>query len=390
MAKFTKQLMLNSILLAHASKNSEMKSDLNAILAQDNLTVDGLLKMQGEKFLDTNANEVMGTAQTGFGEEFVEKEIMYSEVLARITDENSLITEANIKTMFADVETFPAEGADVFMVNTTEATSKAKGTTPAGQNQKAGTLNFTITAKDLVVTIEISDQLVRRSVVDIANYVLNKIAKAFESTIHELALNGDTATAANTNINAIDGAVADLPKGGAKAATLNNDGVRKLAFEKGAAVDAGGNLDLSIIRSARAKMGAKGLKPTDLKLAVEQSVYFNLLGLSQVETVEKFGQAATVVNGVLTAIDGMKIVPREELVKVNATGKLSKTASNNTKGQAVIVYVPSVNVGVREGLSTENQRYASEKITAVTGSAVAGVTIEDKINGNPSAVIYNI
>lgn len=43
---FTQELMYNSILLAHAKKNDEMKSDLNAILSEEGLTVDKLLKMQ--------------------------------------------------------------------------------------------------------------------------------------------------------------------------------------------------------------------------------------------------------------------------------------------------------------------------------------------------------
>ena len=201
---FTKNLLMNAVLLNHTKKNAEMKADLNGLFAESGLTVDKLLNMQGSEFILTNANEVMGTGATGFGAEFVEKEILRAELIERLTNSNSLITEANIITMFSDVEILTAEGADVYMTNVTEATDKATGTTPSGQNQRAGTLNFTITANDVAVTIEISDKLMRRSVVDIANYVLNKIAKAFESTIHDLGLNADKATADNTNINAVD------------------------------------------------------------------------------------------------------------------------------------------------------------------------------------------
>lgn len=275
------------------------------------------------------------------------------------------------------------------MVNTTEATDKATGTTPAGQNQRAGTLKFTLTAKDLVVTIEISDQLVRRSVIDIANYVLNKIAKAFESTIHEIVINGDTAIAANTNINAIDGTTASIAKGGAKSATLNNDGLRKRAIAASAVVDALGNLDTNVIRDALAFMGQKGLNPEDLVMVPEESVYFNLMGLTPVETVEKFGGNATIVNGRLVAIYGIEIINRTELKKAKADGKISTTPANNDKGVIVIAHRPSIHVGIRESLTTENQRYASEKITAVTGSAVAGAYIENE-TGVPSALIVNI
>lgn len=390
MAKFDKSLLMNAIVLAHANKNAEMKADLNALFSENWLTVDKLLKMQWEDFLLTNANEVMGTGATGFWAEFVEKEILYTELTQRITNETSLISALNIKTMFADVEIFPVEGEDVYMINATEATDKATWTTPSGQNQRAGTLNFTVTAKDIVVTIEISDKLVRRSVIDIANYVLNKIAKAFETSIHNLILNGDTATADNTNINAIDWVTADLPQWGAKSTLLNNDWARKIAFSSSATVDAGSNLDLSIIRSARAKMGIKGLRPSELTMAIESSAYFELLGLTQAETLEKFGNSATVINWILAAIDWMRVIPRTELGKTKADWKISKTAGNNVKGQAVIIYTPSVAVWIREWLATEEQRYASEKITAITWSAVVWVTIENLSGWVSSALIYNI
>jgi len=398
MSKFTSELMYNALALNYVAKQPEMKADLNAVFAEEGLTVDKLLKMNGVSFLQTNANEVMNTGATGFGKEFVEKEILYSEILQRITNDGSLLTASSIKTMFADVEIFPVEGADVYMTNTTEAADKATGTTPAGQNQRAGTLNFTITAKDLVVTVEISDQLARRSVVDIANYVLDKIAKALESTIHELVINADTATAANTNINAIDGAISALPKGGAKAATLNNDGLRKIAIANNTVtsptvIDALGNLDLSVIRAARAGMGEKGIDPTNLVLIPQRKAYFELLNLTPAETMEKFGDAATVKLGKIVAIDGMRIVYRKEFTLATDDGTISVTSANNDKSGIIIAYQPAINVGIREGLTTEEQRYASEKITAVTGSAVVGVTIENvtkDLDGSPAALIVNI
>jgi hypothetical protein len=41
----TNELLYNSIALMHIDKNAEMKKDLNAVLAEKNLTVDKLLNM---------------------------------------------------------------------------------------------------------------------------------------------------------------------------------------------------------------------------------------------------------------------------------------------------------------------------------------------------------
>jgi hypothetical protein len=43
-------------------------------------------------------------------------------------------------------------------------------------------------------------------------------------------------------------------------------------------------------------MARKGLDPTKLLLIVSPDVYYKLLGLTPVETMEKYGSAATVVN----------------------------------------------------------------------------------------------
>lgn len=51
----------------------------------------------------------MNTGATGFGKEFVEQDILRTEIISRITNAKSLLTEANIKSMFADVEIFPVE-----------------------------------------------------------------------------------------------------------------------------------------------------------------------------------------------------------------------------------------------------------------------------------------
>jgi hypothetical protein len=53
-------------------------------------------------------------------------------------------------------------------------------------------------------------------------------------------------------------------------------------------IDANGVLDLSLIRKLRAKFGVKGLNPNDLKIVPSIGAYYDILNLSQVETIEKF------------------------------------------------------------------------------------------------------
>ena len=172
------------------------------------------------------------------------------------------------------------------------------------------------------------------------------------------------------------------------------DGIRKTAIANSATIDAGWNLAIENIRSARAKMWMKWVNPANLRLVPDIETYFDLMNLTEVETIEKFGDSATIVNGVLTALDWIKIVNREELLRATANGKISATPANNTKGQIAIVHIPSVKIGIRRNLTTELSRYAEDGITGVTGTARVAVTLDNTQNNTgttcASALIVNI
>jgi len=389
-------LFYNAIALMHVNKKGgEMLNDFSAALKNsgETLTVRQLLDMTGEQFIKTNANEAMSTGQAGFGAEFVQEVVLSSELIERLQVQGSLLEGATIKTMTAKTLDLPVRGAKIRMVWTTENSNSPVGGAVAGENKKAITASVSLEAKTLIVTIYYSDELLEDSVINIAEYVMGELTAAYETSVHEIIINGDVATGANANINIIDGNTSALPDGN-KTDLLKFDGIRKLAFTKSATVDAGGNLAVENIRTARAKMGAKGLDPSKLRLVPDVSSYFELIGLSQVETIEKFGDAATIKDGVLVAIDGIQIVNREEMVKAQANGKISATPANNTKGAMAIVHVPSMIVGIRRGLTTETSRYAEEQLTGVTGSARVALTFNDVQNNkaatSPVALIVNI
>lgn len=389
-------LFYNAIALMHVNKKGgEMLNDFSAALKNsgETLTVRQLLDMTGENFLKTNANEAMSTGQAGFGAEFVQEVVLSSELIERLQVEGSLLEGATIKTMTSKTLDLPVRGAKIRMVGTSENPNAPAGGAVAGENKKAKTAQVSLEAKTLIVTIYYSDELLEDSVINIAEYVMGELTAAYETSVHEIIINGDVDTGANTNINIIDGNTSALPDGN-KTDFLKFDGIRKIALTKGTVVNAGGNLALENIRTARAAMGTKGLDPSKLRLVPDISSYFELMNLSPVETMEKFGDAATVKNGVLVAIDGIKIVSREEMVKATATGEISATPALNTKGAMAIVHAPSMIVGIRRGLTTETSRYVEEQLTGVTGSARLALTFNDvqnnKVATAPAALIVNI
>lgn len=393
-----RNVILNSIALMHINKRGgQMLADFETALKNsgENKTVEQLLEMSVSEFIQTNANEAMHTGNTGYGAEFVESVVLSRELIDRMTDEESLMSHVVIHRMNGKTVDVPVKGARTRMTGQSESTTYP-GTSPAvptSQVKKAGTAKITLVAKLLRITVYISDELVEDSVIGIAEYVMSELVAAYERSMHEIIINGDTDTGANTNINIIDGNTSALPDG-ANTDLLQADGLRKYAIDNSLTVNAGTNLALSNIRSARALMGIKGLNPKNLRLVVDQSSYFKLLNLSQAETIEKFGDAATVKDGVIAAIDGIKVIPREELLKAQADGTQSATGSNNTLGSMVLYHVPSAHVGIRRDFTTEESRWAENGETGITGSTRIAFEIDDTQNttqaSKPVALIRNI
>lgn len=390
----TQEMLYNAITLYHVNKKGwEMKSDLEKVLAEKNLSVDKMLNMSWLDYLK-NANEVMATTQTGYGKEWVQETILSSELIERLKLSDSLLVDATIKLMDWKTLDVPVRGWRVRMTLTTELVNAPTGwATNASQVKKLSTPKITLTAKEMKITIYYSDTFLEDSVIAIAQYVLDSIADAYESSIHEVLINGDTATGANVNINIIDANTSTLADWD-KTDFLAANGWRKIAISKSATVDAWGNLAIENIRSARAKMWAKWINPAELRLVPDLETYLELLNLSEVETIEKFGWAATIVNGKLAAIDWIKIINREELLRATANGTISATPANNTKGQILLVHTPSINVWIRRGLTTELSRYAEDGITWVTWTARVAVTFNDVQNNvlptSPAALIVNV
>lgn len=394
----TNNLFYNAIALNHiAKKGGSMHEDFAKVLneAGEKLTVSQLLQLSGEDFVRTNANEAMTTGQSGFGQDFVETVVLSAELIERLKNASSLLGKAVYHNMVAAAQDFPVRGARVRMILSSESNSYP-GATPGvdtAQVKKAKTAKLSLSANEYTITVYYSDTLLEDSLIAIADYVMSEITNAFETSIHELVLNGDVDTGANTNINIIDGNTSALPDGN-KTDLLGADGARKVALANSAVVNAATNLAIENIRAARALMGIKGVNPAELVLIPDQETYFDLMNLTEVETIEKFGDAATIKEGRLTAIDGIEIVNREELLRATASGEQSATPANNVLGQIVIIHAPSLHIGIRRSFQTEVSRYAENRQTGITGSTRLAIKFDNTQNNVsatcPCALIRNI
>jgi hypothetical protein len=289
--------------------------------------------------IETRANESMSTGQDGFGQDFVPSDLA-STIIDNVRNQSTFVSKIGAPiAMPSATYTIPVEGADPTWVATGE---NANVTGDAVTTSKAGTDDVVLSAKKYSASVYASGELDDDSIINIRTYLGDKMSRSYAELLDKVWFNGDTVTAATGNVNSDDAAPA------AGSYFLHQDGLVKAGLANNA-VNAGA-LDLADIRGMRKALGLKGINPADLLLVPSTDVYFGLLGLTQAETVEKFGGRATVVNGTIAAIDGIEVLPSSLLLNAEADGKVSATPANNTTGRMLLVYKPDMLHGFKRGL----------------------------------------
>lgn len=311
-----------------------------------------LLKILDALGIQKKANEAMSSAQSSYGDEFVPTE-MAASVIKKARDESRILSSlptSNIIDMPTNPYQFPLEGADPTFYYTGEQANVA-GT--AVTNSKAGTANLTFTAKKFSASVYLSGELEEDAKIagGIRSYVEDKLAQAYAELIDKTMVNGDTETGGTGNVNSDNGA----PTAGTYYLAL--DGLVKNAFTNSKTNNAG-TLDAGDFMKLRSMLGGKkGSNPSKLLFILNPETYFKAMQLAQVETMEKFGSAATIENGVLKAIYGVPVVVNSDFALAEADGKVNTTAGS--LGRMLCVYTPHLFVGWRRRLKL-TVRYLEE------------------------------
>ena len=101
---------------------------------------------------------------------------------------------------------------------------------------------------------------------------------------------------------------------------------------------------------------------------VPAGVYISdILGLTQVATMEKYGPSASVVSGEVARLGGMRVVVPHMLTEdLNASGIYDGTTT--TKGQVLICNTDRFQIGVRRGLETEMDKDITRGVHHIVAS----------------------
>lgn len=222
-----------------------------------------------------------------------------------------------------------------------------------------GTGNVTLDAKKFMAKVAFSYEINEDSIVPILPWIERLLGEAAADCFESALINGDdSATHMDSDTNAI-----------AKAAEKAFKGLRKYALAQTATKKdlSTGGISAANLRAMLKQMKKYAVRTQDLLLVCGIAGKNDLLGLSEVMTVDKAGNFATLFGSPLPAIWGVTIVDsarcREDL---NASGVYDGTTT--TKGSILFFNRTQFILGRRRDFMVEAQQDIDTQTTKVVAS----------------------
>ena len=227
------------------------------------------------------------------------------------------------------------------------------------------TSNLSFTAKKLIANYPVTEEMTEDSIVPVLPTLRNSISKAIAKAEENAIINGDTTA---THFDTGDIVASDDARRAWKGLRrLCSDANGTLAMKQDGATWST-SAGLALLRAIVEDMGKYGLNPADLMIILNSNMKNKFKGLAEVSTVDKFGSAATVTNGVLTAIDGIEFVLSQYISEsLNNSGIYDGSTLTDT--QYLVVYKPGFWRGIRRDIKldyVEKPMYGMNYLVAST------------------------
>jgi len=343
------------------------KQFLTDVKGWDTDAVESKIEME-LKELQTKADEIMYSQNTGAGEELVPQEVTIDTVVDVIDRKTTFISElapgrqdTAMLSARTDVPIVGQRGR--FKQNSEWTTGDYIEAEPS---RKMATDRVTIPQVSFEYSVGVSEYLDTYSVSDILNLINNKIAAEAAYDVEDMVLNADNNPAATGNINSDDQAAsAGLADG-----TLDNkfafgssirlsalNGVSGTDF-----VDIAGTLDIQDIYNALGNF-RYDVTPDELVMVMDRATYYKAFAsLPEYKDLSVNGVISTVSEGTLFNFQGIPTYISGNLRTTNAAGKIDTLApANNTQGGIHILKKNVMQHGFGKELETELTRFSIRK-----------------------------
>jgi len=195
-------------------------------------------------------------------------------------------------------------GSVSFHQQTLDATTSGTAATESSQT----TSEITLELKTMIANVPIGNYLIAYGVEGLLAVLRDDIASRLAYNETSLLINGDTVTTTSyaDNINGAYNASTNVT--GVNATNndylLSFDGLRKSAAAS--AVSVSGVFAVANLRTAISNLGSYADNRDELALIVPRNLEVQMLGLTELQTVDKYGAGATILSGELGRIYGIR------------------------------------------------------------------------------------
>ena len=224
----------------------------------------------------------------------------------------------------------------------------------------------TLSAYEIVGQVPWSFSLEEDSVIALNPEIRASVVRNVAEIMDDLILNADTTT--TNNINA-DGATIAKTDAGKGHWLLGYDGLIHLPLidNTSMAVDHNAAVSDDMFNEIRAKIGKYGVRPSELAWVMDVNTYIRSQSISNFRTMDKLGPNATLLNGMLGAVEGIPVIVSEQMLLTATDGKVTDGTAG-TVGRLLLVNRTQWAQGFRRQLTVDVDRDTQKRQTVITVS----------------------
>ena len=320
--------------------------------------------------VETKANEVVHTNNTGLGKELIPTNVMSDNLLDLVPQYSKLLpllpgNHGNDMPISAKVPVIWE--SDLFAGNS-EWTGGSEILAVKKNWPKTG--EVTIVQGQFILTIALSKRELNYWPAQLETLIRERINRSAARTIDASIINGDTASSGNVNGKYdADAYFAQVDKG-----------IRKVGIENGV-VNVGAMTAKSYLDVVSVLDSGYQSDLANLLIIEPNNIYLKSLAFDEVITVDKFWSQATIQSGVLAKVWNIdKIVARDFPDLTADSGVVSETGGQNKKGSFAVIYKPAVQYGYGQPLEIDVFKVPGKGV-ALVATMEFGFAIADEVAG---------
>jgi len=324
-AKEMREMKNDLWLLGHMLQRSPRDLDAEAITG-------GFRHHLGKEYKLASVRKALDTTQASA----IVPTDLAREMLADVEKSSVILDNLRVLNMPTNPWEAPYQSSSMTLYGVDESTEDDASAVGASD---PGAEKLTYTAKKVGARTLWSQELDEDSAIAILPLVREDFVRIIRDGWERNFIFGDERTT-EANLNMVNtGGHTPTTTAGAKDHWLQTDGLVKfcLVTHTDQANDVNAVISASKFLETRAKMGKYGDRPQDLLVPVTRDLLYDMMGLEEVKTLEKYGAQATVLTGELARFYGSPVVVSDGLPKTAAAGGISRTGGDNVKKSFLII-----------------------------------------------------